>query len=155
MKGTFGAFLRRPLIVAVFVLSTFATSASAGATSDSAKSEAASVQSVCGVVINSAVHVVSKNSPCVIRVKLGANVHIKLRSGFRWGYPVSNSPEVVVTSISRTSIGVNAATLHAAKIGHATIRATGTVYCKPGVACPDLALLWSLKVIVTKNGLAT
>jgi hypothetical protein len=59
-----------------------------------------------------------------------------------------------VTTISRNSITVTGATLHAAKIGHATIRATGTVYCKPGVACPDLALLWSLKVIVTKNGLA-
>jgi len=153
MKGTFGAFLRRPLIVAVFVLSTVATSASAGATSDTAK--AASVQSVCGVVVNPGVHVVSKGSPCVIRVKLGTNVRIKFRSGFRWGYPVSSSSVVVVTSITRTSIGVNAATLHAAKIGHATIRATGTVYCKPGVACPDLALLWSLKVIVTKNGLAT
>jgi hypothetical protein len=58
---------------------------------------------------------------------------------------------VVVTTISRSSFGVNAVTLHAAAIGRATIRTTGTVYCKPGVACPDLALLWSLIVIVTKN----
>jgi len=34
----------------------------------------------------------------------------------------------------------------------ATIRVTGTVYCKPGVACPELALLWNLKVIVTRLG---
>jgi hypothetical protein len=153
MKGTFGAFLRRPLIVAVFVLSTFATSASAGASSVTTTTKP-SLQSVCDVVANPAVHVVSKNSPCVIRVKLGTTIRIKLRSGFRWGYPVSTSADVVVTTISRNSITVTGATLHAAKIGHATIRATGTVYCKPGVACPDLALLWSLKVIVTKNGLA-
>jgi hypothetical protein len=46
-------------------------------------------------------------------------------------------------------MGVDAITLHAAAVGRATIRTTGTVYCKPGVACPDLALLWTLKVIVT------
>ena len=99
---------------------------------------------------NPAVHVVSKGSICVISIRLGANVRVKLRSGFRWGYPVSNSRAVVVTTISRDSIGVDAVTLHAAAIGRATIRTTGTVYCKPGVACPDLALLWTLKVIVTK-----
>ena len=63
---------------------------------------------------------------------------------------MSNSRAVVVTTISRDSIGVDAVTLHAAAIGRATIRTTGTVYCKPGVACPDLALLWTLRVIVTK-----
>lgn len=76
-------------------------------------------------------------------------MRIKLRSGFRWGYPVSNSRSVVVTLISLSSRGVNGATLHAASSGHATIHVTGTVYCKPGVMCPDLALLWSLKVVVT------
>jgi hypothetical protein len=56
---------------------------------------------------------------------------------------------VVVTTISRNSIGVHDFTLHAAAIGRATIHVTGTVYCKSGVACPELALLWTLKVIVT------
>jgi hypothetical protein len=102
-------------------------------------------------VANPKVHVVSKGSTCVISVSLGTNVRIKLRSGFRWGYPTSNSRAVVVTSISRDSIGVVGARLHAAALGRATIRTTGTVYCKPGVACPDLALLWSLRVIVTKS----
>jgi uncharacterized membrane protein YdfJ with MMPL/SSD domain len=149
MKGTFGAFLRRPLIVAALLLTTLSTSvASAGATSVTTTTQA-SAQSICGIVANPAVHVISKNSPCVIRVRVGTNIRIKLRSGFRWGYPASNSRAVVVTTISRSSIGVSAATLHAAKVGHATIRTAGTVYCKPGVACPDLALLWSLKVIVT------
>lgn len=149
MKGTFGAFLRRPLIVAALLVTMLSTSvASAGATSVTTTTQA-SAQSSCGIVANPAVHVVSKDSPCVIRVRVGTNIRIKLRSGFRWGYPASNSRAVVVTTISRTSIGVTAATLHAAKIGHALIRTAGTVYCKPGVACPDLALLWSLKVIVT------
>jgi hypothetical protein len=147
MKGTAGAFLRRPLIIATLALSILATSVSSvGATTTTVSS----AQKTCGVVANPAVHVVSKGSICVISIRLGANVRVKLRSGFRWGYPVSNSRAVVVTTISRDSIGVDAVTLHAAAIGRATIHTTGTVYCKPGVACPDLALLWTLKVIVTK-----
>jgi hypothetical protein len=148
MKGTLGAFLRRPLIIATLTLSILATSlSSVGATTTTVPS----AQKICGVVANPAVHVVSKGSICVISVHLGTNVRIKLRSGFRWGYPMSNSRAVVVTTISRDSFGVDAVTLHAAAIGRATIRTTGTVYCKPGVACPDLALLWSLTVIVTRK----
>jgi hypothetical protein len=150
MRGTYGAFLRRPLIAAALLLTMLATPLStAGATSVTTTTQAKSAPPICGVVANPAVHVVSKDSPCVVRVRLGTNVRIKLLSGFRWGYLASSSRDVVVTAISRSSIGVNGATLHAAAIGRATIRSAGTVYCKPGVACPDLAMLWILKVIVT------
>ena len=147
MKRTFGILFGRPLIVATLTLSFLATSVSTvGATSFTTTTK---WTPTCGVVANPAVHFVSKQSPCVIRVRRGTNVRIRLRSGFRWGYPVSTSRAVVVKDISRDSIGVFAATLHATAPGRATIRATGTVYCKPGVVCPDLALLWSLEVIVT------
>jgi hypothetical protein len=143
MRETFG-YLRRSLTVAVLLSSILvSTVSSAGATSTT------SALVACGIVANPAVHVVSKDSPCAIRVGVGANVRIKLRSGFRWGYPLSTSKAVVVTTISRSSAGVSAATLHAAVVGHAIIRVTGTVSCKPGVACPDLALLWMLKITVT------
>jgi len=146
MKGTFGTHLRRALSAAALISSLFAlTTTTAGATSTTLPSSFP----LCGVVPNPAVHVVSGGSPCVIRVRIGTNVQIKFRTGFRWGDPASNSKTVVVTTISRYSIGVDAATLHAAAVGHATIRATGTVACRPGVACPALAVLWSLKVIVT------
>lgn len=148
MKGTTGAFLRRPLILATLVVSILLTSVtSAGATSETTTTLTRAQQ--CGVVANPAVHIVSTGSICVISMRLGSNVRIKLRSGFRWGDPVSDSKAVVVTKIAHGSMGVDAVTLHAAKIGRATLRTTGTVYCKPGVACPDLALLWTLKVIVT------
>jgi hypothetical protein len=148
MKGTFG-LVCRPLIVATLTLSFLATSVSTvGATSYTTTTNP-SAQPICGVVANPSVHFVSKQSPCEIRVRRGTNVRIKLRSGFRWGYPISTSRAVVVKNISRDSVGVFAATLHAAATGRATIRTTGTVYCKSGVACPDLALLWSLEVIVT------
>jgi hypothetical protein len=143
MRRTFGGCLRRSLAVAALLSSTLAVTVSgAGASTTSALA-------ACGIVANPAVHVVSKDSPCAIRVSVGTNVRIKLRSGFRWGYPLSTSKAVVVTTISRSSTGVNAATLHAAAVGHAIIRVTGTVSCKPGVACPDLALLWMLKITVT------
>jgi hypothetical protein len=150
MKGTFSAFLRSSLTVVAIMTSILVTSVTTvGATSVTARARTSSALSACGVVASPSVHVVSKNSPCIIRVRVGTNVQVKLRSGFRWGYPVSNARSVVVTTISRSSIGVNDFIVHAASVGHAMIRVTGTVYCKSGVACPDLALLWSLKVIVT------
>jgi hypothetical protein len=154
MKATHGAFLRRPLIIATLVVSLLATTVTTVGATSVTTTTISSADKYCGVVPNSSVHVVTTGSPCVISVRLGANVRIKFRSGFRWGYPVSNSRTVVVRSISRTSIGVVAVTLHAAAVGHATLRTTGTVYCKPGRACPDLALLWSLKVNVTKTASA-
>ena len=150
MKATHHAPLRRSLAVAVLASSLFAATGSvAGAASIAARARSSNALTACGVVASPAVHVVSRNSPCVIRVRVGTNVRVKLRKGFRWGYPVSNSRSVVVTTMSRSSIGVNDFTVHAASVGHAMVRVTGTVYCKSGVACPDLALLWSLKVIVT------
>jgi hypothetical protein len=149
MKGTHRAFLRRPVIIATLMVSLFATSVtSVGATSVTTTT-ISSAQRICGVVPNPSVRVVSKGSPCVISVRRGGNVRIKFRSGFRWGYPTSNSKSVVLTNISRNSIGVISVILHAAAIGHALIRTTGTVYCKTGRVCPDLALLWSLKITVT------
>jgi hypothetical protein len=147
MKGTFGAVVRHSLAVAAVTSSLFAAGSIAGAASTT--TTLPSKASACGVVASPSVHFVSTESPCVIRVRVGTNVGIKLRSGFRWGYPVSNSRAVVVTTISRSSIGVTNFRLHAAAIGRATIHVTGTVYCKSGVACPELALLWTLKVIVT------
>ena len=31
------------------------------------------------------------------------------------------------------------------------IHVTGTIYCSPGEVCPDLAMLWTLRVIVTRS----
>ena len=142
--------LRHALTVAVLASSLLvATGSVAGAASITAMARASNSLTACGVVASPAVHVVSRNSPCVIRVRVGTNVRVKLRTGFRWGYPVSDSRSLVVTTISRSSIGVKAFSVHASSVGHAMVRVTGTVYCKSGVMCPDLALLWSLKVIIT------
>lgn len=147
MKGTFVASLRRPLIAALLIVSILAGSGTAVSAS-SVTTTVTTASLKCGVVASPAVHFVS-TSPCVIRVRVGTYVHIKFRTGLRWSKPVSNARAVAVSVISRSSIGVNAATLHAAAEGRARVVATGTFYCKPGTMCPDLAVLWSLEVVVT------
>lgn len=145
MKGTTGAALRRPLIIAVLALSMLATSVTgAGASSVTTTTVAARTQ--CGVMISPT----ASTTGCTITLRLGQSVRVKLRGGFRWGDPVSSSRDVIVSKVTRNSIGVDAMTLHAAAVGRATILVTGTVYCKPGVACPDLALLGRITVIVKK-----
>jgi hypothetical protein len=151
MKGSYGAFLRRPLVIATLMASLLATSATTVGAASVTTTTVSSAAKYCGVVPNPSVHVVSKGSPCVITLRLGGHVRLKLRSGFRWGYPISNAKAVTVSTISRNSIGVDAVTLHAAALGRALIHTTGTIYCKPGRACPDLALLWTFKVIVIKS----
>jgi hypothetical protein len=151
MKRTVRTLLTRPLISSAIAVAMLAASAaSVGATSYPTTTIARTPR-VCGVVANPNVRVISSGSICVIALRRGANVRVTLRSGFRWGVPTSDSRAVSVTDITRDAMGVDGVTLHGAAVGRATIRTTGTVYCKPGVACPDLALLWSMKVVVTKT----
>jgi hypothetical protein len=150
MKRTFGTLLRHALIGATLVASTLVLSGANASASSIKVNEAANALPLCGVVKSKSVRVSSKNE-CVVRVLLGANVRFVLGSGYRWGDPVSTSRDVVVTTVSRNSIGVDGATVHAAKLGRATVQVTGVVWCKAGVACPDLALLWRLDVIVVKT----
>jgi hypothetical protein len=150
MQRTFGTVLRHALIGATLVASTLVLSGANASASSVKVNEAANALPLCGVVKSKSVRVSSKNE-CVVRVLLGANVRFVLGSGYRWGDPVSTSRDVVVTTVSRNSIGVDGATVHAAKLGRATVQVTGVVWCKAGVACPDLALLWRLDVIVVKT----
>jgi hypothetical protein len=145
MKGTTGAVLRRPLIIAVLVLTMFATTVS-GAGASTVTTTTVASRSECGILTSPTI----TTTGCTITLRLGQSIRVKLAGGFRWGYPVSSSRDVVVSKVTRNSIGVDAMTLHAVVVGRATIHMTGTVYCKPGVACPDLALLGRITVIVKK-----
>jgi protein involved in polysaccharide export with SLBB domain len=51
-------------------------------------------------------------------------------------------------------MGVATAILTATSVGVATVETAGTIYCAPGKVCPDLAILWTLRVIVTKSATA-
>jgi len=147
MKETLGTFLGRALIVTALTLSTIAwTSSGARASSP----HATAVPSTCDLVMNPSVRIESK-VPCIVEIRLGGNVRLNLSTGFRWGTPTSTTRDVTVRSISRDSVGVYSAVLHAAKVGGATIHDTGTEACKTGVMCPDLAILWTLRIVVTKT----
>jgi len=150
MRATIGAALRHTLTGVALVASTLAFSNGGAGASSARTSGPNETLPPCGVVKSPSVRVSSKDQ-CVVHILLGHNVRFKLSSNFRWGNPVSSSRDVVVTTISRNSVGVNAATLHAAAIGRATVQVTGVENCKVGVACPDLALLWRLDVIVVKS----
>jgi hypothetical protein len=150
MRGTFGAFRRHTRIAVALIATTLVlSSADAGASSPRVNLPA-EVLPLCGIVKNPSVRV-SSTDGCVVRILLGANAQFKLSGNFRWGNPVSSSRDVVVRSITHNSIGVDGATLHAAKVGRATVQVTGVEACKVGVACPDLALLQRLNVIVVRS----
>jgi hypothetical protein len=112
---------------------------------------APSSTSTCGVAQSAVVRVVSADSPCTVAARVGGSFEIVLRSGWRWGTPVSNSKAVIVSQLTRTSKGVSDAVLTATSVGVATITVTGTIYCAPNKVCPELAMLWTLKVLVTKT----
>ena len=147
MRGNFGTFLRRALAVTALIASTIAWASSEVSASTS---HATTAQSTCDIVLNPSVRIESK-IPCVAEIRLAGDARLNLRTGFRWSVPTSTSSVVKVTSISRNSVGVLSAVLRAAKVGRATIHATGTEVCKPNVMCPDLAILWTLQVVVTKT----
>lgn len=136
------------LLVALF---TTVPAASAATTTTVASTTA----SVCGVAQSDVVRLVSVDSPCTVATHVGGSFEVVLRSGWRWGTPTSDSRAVIVAQVTKTSKGVADAVLSATSVGVATIRVTGTIYCSPGEVCPDLAMLWTLRVIVTKSASST
>jgi hypothetical protein len=105
----------------------------------------------CGVASSDVVRVVSSDSPCTVATQVASSFEVVLRAGWRWGTPSSDSRSVFVSQMTRTSKGVASVVLTAASPGVATIQASGIFYCAPGKVCPQLAMLWTLKVIVAKS----
>jgi hypothetical protein len=148
-----GVLRRRPLFFAVTFVVAFAMLTPLASASTTTTTEP-SATSICGIAATSAVRVVTTDSPCTVATHVGGAFEILLRSGWRWGTPVSSSKSVIVSDITRSSMGVATAVLTATSTGAATIDVTGTIYCAKGKVCPDLAMLWTLKVIVTKSASA-
>jgi hypothetical protein len=101
------------------------------------------VQPRAGVQINTTVF------PCLVTVKVGTLVTISFDAGWRWSEPRSSSGAVQIHQISTSSNGAISAVVLPAKVGRATVTSTGFIICKSGVACPDLARLWSVRFNVT------
>jgi hypothetical protein len=156
VKGTFGAFRGRAFL-AVTVLCVFALSSPVtadAATSVTTTTAAATVLTpTCGVVPSSSVRIISKSEPCVVTARVGGTFDVELRAGFKWHVPVSNSKAVSVSAISLAPTGQRSlvARVKGLRVGTALVSSSGVIVCPSGRACPDLALYWSLKVIVTDS----
>ena len=145
-----GVLRGRSLLLATLTLMTLLTAAPS-ANAATTTTIAPSSMSRCGIAATDAVRVVTTDSPCTVATHVGGSFEIVLRSGWRWGTPASSSKSVIVSDITKSKMGVASAVLTATSAGAATIDVTGTIYCKKGKVCPDLAMLWTLKVIVTKS----
>jgi hypothetical protein len=140
----------RPLLLFAAMLMALGTSIPA-ASASTTTTIATTPTSRCGIAASDVVRVVTTDSPCTVATHVGGSFEILLRSGWRWGTPTSSSKAVIVSDITKSSMGVASAVLTATSVGAATIDVTGTIYCAKGKVCPDLAMLWTLNVIVTKS----
>jgi hypothetical protein len=151
--SSIGVLRWRPLLVVATVLLSLGAAMPA-ASASTTTTTAPSSTSLCGVASSSEVRVVTTDTPCTVATHVGGSFEVLLRSGWRWGTPVSSSRSVIVSDVTKPSIGGASAVLTATAVGSATISVTGTIYCAKGKACPDLAMLWSLNVVVTKSAAA-
>jgi uncharacterized protein (UPF0333 family) len=146
-----GAFRWCSPLLAAAILMALVVGAPVANASTTTTTIAPSSLSVCGVVASDLVRVVTTDAPCTVATHVGWSFEIVLRSGWSWGTPTSTSKSVIVSDITKSPMGVASAVLTATSVGVATIHVSGTIYCAPGKVCPDLAMLWTLKVIVTKS----
>jgi hypothetical protein len=154
MRGTIVAFHRRALLtVSVLCVSGLFLPVTASATSSvtTTTTSATVLTPVCGVVPTSSVRIISKSEPCVVTTHVGGAFDVELRAGFQWHLPVSSSRTVGISAISLATSGQRGlvARVKGLRAGTALVSSSGVIVCAPGRACPDLALYWSLKVIVT------
>lgn len=105
----------------------------------------------CGVIPSSSVRIISTSEPCVVTTHVGGAFEVELRSGFRWQLPVSSGSAVGVSAISMAANGRQSlmARVKGLRSGTSLVSSSGFIVCTPPRACPDLALYWALKVIVT------
>jgi hypothetical protein len=146
-----GVLRGRPILLAAAIGMALVTAAPVANASTTTTTTTPSPLSVCGVAASDAVRVVTTDSPCTVATHVGGSFEIVLRSGWSWGTPRSTSKSVIVSDVTKSSMGVASAVLTATSAGVSTIDTSGTIYCAPGKVCPELAMLWTLRVIVTKS----
>ena len=141
------------MVVAVLMalVGTFSTAQQSGAlpiTSTTAPSSFDSGVAACGIAESPQFRIVSQPSPCDVVTYVGARISIVLGSGFRWSAPTVGAGRVRVSGLVHAVSGGLSATVRALAVGQTTIRSVGGLVCPPGQACPALARLWSLNVII-------
>lgn len=145
-----------PVFVALSTMSLVITGASASTSANvPARGTDLSVHATnrCDVVPQVGVHINASVFPCVVTVSVGKQVRLVFDTGWRWSNPQSTSAAIEIRTISSTSTGVKSATVVAMKVGVAKVSMTGTIICKSGFACSDLARLWLVRFQVTRSAL--
>jgi len=104
--------------------------------------------STCGLDNTARSRVLSASDPCIVVTGVHQSFRVSLPSGFHWGAVTSTSRAVKVTSSTSPATGGLKATVTGLRVGLATLHSSGSMVCPPGVACPALARLWSLVVLV-------
>lgn len=117
--------------------------------SSATSATSASLTAACGVVPGTQFRVISRTAPCVITLAVRHSFSLSLSSGFRWGVLHASSPALVESASSGPPSGGLTSLITTKKVGRVTLSATGVMVCAPGVACPALARLWSLVVLVS------
>ncbi len=140
-------FLARVLALGALAAST-ALVAPAGAVQTP---DAVGATYTCGIAGTGASwRVVTSTSPCHVDVVVGTSVPLKLSASFRWTKPHSTSDVVKVTSLHPSTGGLTGLIV-ARHLGNVTLGSAGVMACAKGNACPDLAMLWTLRVTVVKH----
>ena len=111
----------------------------------------AHVASSCGVNESATLRVITRPEPCTIAVTLTSSFIVVLDPGFRWSAPRSSSPALGVTNVTRPSSQRVSARVTALALGRATLTSEGAIICRAGQACPALARLWVINVVVVRS----
>ena len=107
-----------------------------------------SLVGACGVVPSGQVRVLSRVEPCVMVVAVGHSFRLSLSANLRWSDLHASSSALSESVTAGPAGGGLGALVSAHRTGRATLVATGVMVCATGVACPALARLWSLVVLV-------
>lgn len=150
MKGTLGAFLKRPLLVVAILSATTLFVPVATSISTSAATSVAPL--ACNIVPSASVKILSRSIPCVVSTRVGARFTVRFNAGQQWSAPRVSPSLLQVNKISRSSTGPTTVTLRALSVGSTTVTATGHPICAKGVNCPMNVILWTLDVVVSAHG---
>jgi len=107
--------------------------------------------SSCGVASSATLRIVARPEPCTLDVTLASSFVVVLDPGFRWTNPISSSRSIKVTRVTRSASQRVSVMVTALALGRATLTSEGAIICPAGQACPALARLWVLHVVVVRS----
>ncbi len=102
----------------------------------------------CGLAAAGATRVLSSSTPCLLATVVGSSFQVSLAGGFHWSTVASSSSALKVSGPDPKTSAGGRVSIIAKRTGSATLTSTGTMVCAAGVACPALARLWSIDVLV-------